>query len=179
MGVRRALLSRWWLSPLDNPPAVNGLHHPTGVYDNRSKNHLLSHKFAAAKCPARAHPAARSGPSWCDSTTHNCIIISNPPCQARAIADSAEFLPRSHLQRVLHRCQGSQKMRKSLMSPSIGLTTIRLKPQCFLEKPEPLFLTLWHPPNNPLLRDENRQSRIKFLHFFDMCFDPAIGFHAK
>lgn len=30
---------------VDNPPAVNGLHHPTGVYDNRSKTtsfHSLS-----------------------------------------------------------------------------------------------------------------------------------------
>ena len=33
----------------DNPPVVNGLHHPTGVYDNRSMNHLLPHKVLAAR----------------------------------------------------------------------------------------------------------------------------------
>jgi len=32
-----------------NPPVVNGLHHPTGVYDNRSKNHLLPHMVLAAR----------------------------------------------------------------------------------------------------------------------------------
>jgi hypothetical protein len=35
-----AYRSRWW-RPEGHPPVVNRYHHPTGVYDNRSTDHLL------------------------------------------------------------------------------------------------------------------------------------------
>ncbi len=47
---------------VDNPPAVNGLHHPTGVYDNRSKNHLLSINVTAAEQRCQRSLARPKGP---------------------------------------------------------------------------------------------------------------------
>ncbi|MCA9260325.1 MAG: hypothetical protein KDA61_14035, partial [Planctomycetales bacterium] len=56
------LRSRWWLSPLDNPPEVNGLHHPTGVYDYRSTDHLLPYKVLAAQSPCQRENWRPDGP---------------------------------------------------------------------------------------------------------------------
>lgn len=41
------LRSRWW-RPVGHPPVVNRFHHPTGVYDNRSTDHLLTYGVSAA-----------------------------------------------------------------------------------------------------------------------------------
>lgn len=44
---------------LDNPPVVNGLHHPTGVYHSRSTIHLLPFLVMAATPSARENFAAK------------------------------------------------------------------------------------------------------------------------
>ena len=52
-------------SPKGHPPVVNGIHHPTGVYDYGSTDHLLPYWVQAAQVPARGKRAAGTARRAC------------------------------------------------------------------------------------------------------------------
>ncbi len=98
---------------------VNGFHHPTGVYDYGSTDHLLPYRVQAAGAPARGTASGRDCPSCCVARPTTALyLLRRSIWQAQCGEDYHIFL--GHVQRVTRRANLGSRWRDYFLFYRIG-----------------------------------------------------------